>query len=328
MNSIPLTTKIRDPILEPRGFSYLYFPGNWEARWVYHPRVIQKEGKLFLFYSGKSGVNMLGNFMFQMRQDIGLAISNNLKKWYRFEKNPILSPGAKDDEWDNDLVCHADILHNKGTYYMFYDGSEKGIWKESIGIAVSKDLINWKKIANNPVFKSGSFWWDKKHVSRCCVIKGKDKYFYMFFAGHDGSCERIGVARSKDLLSWEKFKKEPIINLGNKGDWDERFVSDPKVIKVKNYYLMTYTGYRGYKACIGLVFSRSPVSWKKFPLNPILKHGQGGEWDEDEAARGQLVEFKGDYYLFYTGMRGFKYRVGLARVDMNEILKIIRKYDR
>lgn len=322
--------KYPKPILQTKGFPYFYYKGNWEGRWVYHPRVIQKDKRYYLFYTGKSGINFLGNIKLQLRQDIGVAISNDLKQWKRKKNNPIISHSIAAEDWDSDLVAHADIIKVKNKYFMFYDGSKKGIWKESIGLAESTDLIHWKRSVNKPVLKCGSFWWDTHHVSRCSVIKGNDEYFYMFFAGHDGICERIGIARSNDLIHWDKFLKEPIIDLGVEGEWDDRFVSDPKVFKVRDYYLMTYTGYnrRNIKGCVGLAYSRDLISWEKFPLNPVLKNGNNGSWDEDEATRAAIVYANKNYYLFYTGVKNFFFQIGYAQIDIDKILKFIKRYEK
>ena len=317
------STKNPKPILEPKGFPFIYYSGNWEGRWVYHPKIIEKAGKFYMFYSGKSGLNFLGNVKINMRQDIGLAISNDLSRWERYKEDPIFYPSSNKKDWDSGLVCHSYILKEAGKYYMFYDGSSIGNWKESIGIAKSNDLINWERIDKNPVLESGSFWWDSIHVSRCCVIKKEDGNFYMLYAGNDGICERIGAARSKDLINWDKFIREPVIDLGPKGSWDDTYVSDPKILKVKNYYLMTYTGYQGDRGCTGLAYSKDLINWNRFPLNPILEAGPKGSWDQDESARADFVTLNNEYYLFYTGKNGFFYSNGFAKLDIKKIMKII-----
>lgn len=311
--------KYPKPILSPKGFPFFYFNGNWEGRWVYHPRVIQHKGKFYLFYSGKSGFNMLFNKALQMRQDIGVVTSKGLKKWQR-QRNPVLSPS--EEGWDSDLVCHAHILRQNKKFYMFYDGSTKGKWREAIGVAESNDLINWTKMPRNPVLTSKSYWWDKAHVSRCSVIK-RTKVYYMFFAGHDGERERIGVAKSRDLTNWEKLK-EPVVDIGSPGEWDEKFISDPSIVKIGSLYLMSYTGYKGKYSGIGLAISRDLIKWKKFSQNPILKNGKKGSWDEDEANRADFVKIGKKYYLFYTGVNGFKYSIGMAEVKMDKLMKAIK----
>ncbi len=317
MKDTPVVT-IKNVILSPRGFPFIDSGNNWEGRWVYHPQIIQKNKQFFMFYSGKSG--------FSMKHSIGFATSNDAVEWSRFASNPCLVPSENKNIWDSDLVAHGFIFEKEDEYFMFYDGSPKTHWQEGIGIAKSRDLIHWKKIKENPVLKAGDFWWDKDHVSRCCVIPGKDKYFYMYYAGHDHICERIGLARSKDLLTWEKFIQEPILNLGEKDTWDEKHISDPRIIKVSQYYLMTYTGYdKKGKGSIGIAFSTDLHEWIKMTGNPILTFGKEGSWNADETGRGEIAEIGPTYYLYFSGRKGFYFRIGYGIVNMEQIISNIKK---
>jgi predicted GH43/DUF377 family glycosyl hydrolase len=311
------------PILAPKGNPFLYYPGNWEGRWVYNPRVIKHNGIYYLFYTGKSGVNFLLDLKIQLRQDIGVQTSKDLLKWERLANNPVLSPSSVPSEWDSDLVAHPFILKNKDRYFMYYDGSQKGDWKESIGIAVSKNLTNWTKL-DKPVLQPGPYKWNKKHVSRCCVINDSKGDFYMYFAGHDGDCERIGLAKSSDGLKWKKVSECPVIDLGDIGEWDSRFVSDPRVIKVGEYYLMFYTGYKSTKASIGIAFSKDLLSWKRFRNNPILSNGVSGSWNQDESSRPEILKDNDEYYMFFTGVKHPIYKIGFVKLNMKKIVEDIK----
>lgn len=51
------------------------------------------------------------------------------------------------------------------------------------------------------------------------AIPGDDTYVYMTYVGHDGTGYRTGLARSMDMLHWEKVGK--ILENGEPGAWDE-----------------------------------------------------------------------------------------------------------
>ena len=51
------------------------------------------------------------------------------------------------------------------------------------------------------------------------AIPGDDTYVYMTYVGHDGTGYRTGLARSTDMLHWEKVGK--ILENGEPGAWDE-----------------------------------------------------------------------------------------------------------
>lgn len=310
------------PILSHRGLPFLFYGKNWEGRITYHPQIIEHENNFYLIYTGTTSAKALC-----FRHDIGLATSNDLSEWKRYRNNPILSPGKK-GEWDGDLVAHSFIIKKEEQYFMFYDGSPKGNWHEGIGVAISDDLIHWQKYEKNPVLKSGDFWWDKNHVSRCCVFSDKGKY-YMFFAGHDGTCERIGIAKSDDLLSWKKISSDPVLDLGQQGDWDDFHISDPRVLKVDDLYLMFYSGYdcKEKKGRLGLAYSRDLISWQRFKDNPIMDTGKKGDWDDNEAARASMLKTGEKYYLAYSGGRGCFFNIGLRELNLDLILESIKNHD-
>jgi len=181
-------------------------------------------------------------------------------------------------------------------------------------------LLNWQKHENNPVLQGKDFWWDKDHVSRCGVFFEKGLY-YMFFAGHDGFCERIGLATSPDLLYWQKQGPEPVLDLGVKGEWDEQHISDPRIIKANSVFLMFYTGYdKNRKGRIGLAFSKDLLHWQRFKHNPVLDVGGLGAFDQDEACRADIFQNKEQYFIIYSGRNGLKFRIGLAQLDLLKIL--------
>ncbi len=222
--------KRKQPIIK----NALSINGNifaWDSLWAYHPVFVTYKGEYYFTYTGK-------RFGKGVKHQIGFAKSKDLKTWEKLKQNPIFTESAKG--WDDDFVAHGYIYQKKNMYYMYYDGSKKGDWLEEIGLATSTDLIHWERHPKNPVFTLGKLWWEKRHVSRCCIYKEKNMY-YMFYAGNDGKWERIGIASSKSLTSFNRLSKEPVLSTGKPGEWDEMSISDPRVLKYKNKYLMFYS---------------------------------------------------------------------------------------
>jgi len=274
-----------------------------DALWVYHPVAVQKGKQYFMFYSGKSIQPGIAHTTL-------LATSADLSHWTKH--GTMLTNGAA-VEWDSDFTAHAYVFSEKNKYYMFYDGSSKGNWLEEIGLAESRDLLHWKKFSANPVFKAGREWWEKRHVSRCSVFKKNNKY-YLFYAGHDGKRERIGLAIGSSLTKFLNRFPEPVLDVGKKGDWDEQSISDPRILAWKDKYLMFYSGFNASsKECTGLAVSLDLINWTKYTDNPILKCTPGA-WDAISASRAFPLVKKEKIYLFYSGRKKFIYHIGLAEV--------------
>lgn len=96
-------------------------------------------------------------YLFYERRDAGiwLATSSDLKIWTNLQDEPVLRIGP--DHYDRKQIALNQIVKHNSRYYAYYHGSAgdttPGLWSTSV--AVSSDLIHWKKYAGNPLFPIG-----------------------------------------------------------------------------------------------------------------------------------------------------------------------------
>lgn len=99
-------------------------------------------------------------------------------------------------------------------WYLFYERNDSAIW-----LAESTDKIHWANIQDDPVLEKGPDRYDRSAVAVNQVIKQAD-YYYMYYHATDNqewttdnskSIWTSNVARSKDLIHWEKYPDNPII---------------------------------------------------------------------------------------------------------------------
>ena len=91
-------------------------------------------------------------YLFYERTDLGiwLAKSDDLKLWRNVQDEPVINIGP--DKYDRYQVALNQIIKYNGKYYAYYHAS--GDWDYatwSSNVAVSDDLIHWKKYKNNPI---------------------------------------------------------------------------------------------------------------------------------------------------------------------------------
>ncbi len=101
------------------------------------PAIFKENGLWYLFYE---------------RGDLGiwLATSKDLTVWTNVQDEPVLNTGP--EVYDTYAVAMNQVIKYKGLYYGYYHASAFKDWHEwSTNVAVSKDLIHWKKYANNPI---------------------------------------------------------------------------------------------------------------------------------------------------------------------------------
>jgi hypothetical protein len=95
------------------------------------------------------------------------------------------------------------------TWYLFYERADQGIW-----LATSKDRRVWTNSQDEPVLTMGPEPYDRTAVAVNQIIKRDGVYYAYYHANSERPWKdwTTCVARSKDLLHWEKFKGNPILD--------------------------------------------------------------------------------------------------------------------
>ena len=139
---------------------------------------------------------------------IGLAISDDGVNFSKQEQALFIgrSPEVliKDD-----LIYLYYVLNYQGNGY-------------SIFVASSKDGVSFTHATNKPVLLPGSAGeWDDMEVTTPRIFK-LDDWYYMVFAGLNREDEKdiptaFGLARSIDLINWEKYPHNPVFRISDQG---------------------------------------------------------------------------------------------------------------
>ncbi len=91
-------------------------------------------------------------YLFYERGDLGiwLATSKDMIVWTNVQDDPVIAMGP--EPYDKYAVAMNQVIKYNGLYYGYYHGSAYEDWREwSTNVAVSKDLIHWKKYESNPI---------------------------------------------------------------------------------------------------------------------------------------------------------------------------------
>jgi hypothetical protein len=133
----------------------------------------------------------------------------------------------------------------------------------------------WTRQGGNPVVDVGlSGNWDQPGVGAPSVLREADGYRMWY--SNAGDNHYIGLAYSADGKFWFAEKDRPVVLPGLNGDWDDRHVSSPAVIKDLSSYKLYYSGYDGANFRIGLATSVDGIRWEKLPTGPVLSIGEPG----------------------------------------------------
>ena len=146
-------------------------------------------GRRFIMFYNAGGVNPMNNLK---AERIGIALSNDLKKWKRYEDNPVFA-----NEVGGIITGDAQIAKMGKHYVMFYfkayDPSRK--YNAFNTFAVSRDLIHWQRWEGEDLI-----WptkpYDEMFAHKSYVVKHDGIVYHFYCAVNNDQQRGIAVATS------------------------------------------------------------------------------------------------------------------------------------
>lgn len=222
-------------------------PGNWDVK-IRERGWILREGNLYrLWYTGyngeKTGIKQLGYATSEDGIHWKRYQGNPIYREHWVEDMMVLRDGdvyymVAEGKGDvAQMLTSADGIHwtregsldvrttngkplSKGPYgtptlwlendvwYLFYERGDQGVW-----LATSKDRKVWTNVSDEPVLARGPELYDRYAVALNQIVKHEGRY-YAYYHGADTPEWRkwsTSVATSEDLIHWEKYLKNPIL---------------------------------------------------------------------------------------------------------------------
>ncbi|HWA96532.1 MAG TPA: hypothetical protein VG844_18180 [Terracidiphilus sp.] len=168
----------------------------------------------------------------------------------------------------------------------------------------------YEKLVLGPSSETGSF--DSKSVDDPFVFL-HDGIFHMLYIGFDDTGYQTGLARSHDLIHWERVgcvaKRDPNSKYTRFNVAfgcllrDHQLNGTGEAKKVNGRFLGAWHAYpsAGYEvgaAVIGLAWSDDLLHWEL--TEPILFPEDGAPWEHGGLYRPNLIEQDGIFYLYYN----------------------------
>ncbi|MBD0779952.1 glycosylase [Maribacter sp. ANRC-HE7] len=163
---------------------------------------------------------------------IGLANSTSLTEADEWNTNnpPLLSPEDEDVRWFENKTIYKSLVirdsskHTGHPFVMYYNAKGDTANYESIAMAVSDDMVRWKRYGENPVITRG-----KGICGDAQIAKIGDIYVMFYFGAFwkPGAFERF--ACSYNLINWTDWEGEDL--LASSEEYDKKYAHKPWVIK-------------------------------------------------------------------------------------------------
>ena len=188
-------------------------------------------------------------------------------EWQRLQE-PILSPADSDAGWwDNQKIYKSTVIRDKKkqtghNFVMYYNAKGNA---ERIGMAVSDDMVSWKRYGKDPVVDHHT------GISGDAYLQRMGKLWVMWYFGFGWDKEHSGkawdtFACSYDLVHWTDWQGKPLVEPSE--EFDAQYAHKPCVVKHKGvvyhfYCAVSKNGSRGIAVATSKDMGKSSVSFPK-----------------------------------------------------------------
>lgn len=222
--------------------------------WGGSSAIQQFEGKYWFTYLGGEGKGYEPDPL-----KIGLAYTDDpssAKEWKRFDK-PIMAPEDPDARpFEKDTMYKTSVIWDKEKrlgyqFVCFYNAKQitDGRSTERIGIAVSNDLMKWRRYGNGPVIDNGSGISGDPQIARIGDL------WVMFYFGAFWKPQAFETfAVSRNLVHWRKWEGPHLVQPSE--PFDSTFAHKPWVVKHDGVVYHFYNAVGDQGRCIALATSK------------------------------------------------------------------------
>ena len=217
------------------------------------PRVLKRrDGKFWTLYGcypKQGGYELRPGYEGVATSDDGLA-------WQRAKDRPTLSIFDTDcGAWERSCIYQPWLVEHGSKFYDFYNAAQGGV--EQTGLALSTDLLSWKRYAGSPVVHVRPSGYDQQFASDPKVFRDGD-HWSMFYFGVGRGGAHIMLAFSRDLLHWTAHP-EPLYKAGgHPGGLDKMYAHKIALVyrPDNQTFYMYYCAVGNRGRCIGLLTSK------------------------------------------------------------------------
>jgi predicted GH43/DUF377 family glycosyl hydrolase len=184
------------------------------------------------------------------RLGIGMAYTNAIDSAGELTRisNPVLSSHDSNSRWfEKKTIFKSNVIYDKTKqtgypFVMYYNAAGDSSF-ESIGMAASNDMVNWKRLGKNPILT--------KHRGICGdaqIVKMGKLYVLFFFGFNWKDGESVAFDRfacSYDLQNWTEWKGPNLVEPSE--PYDQQYAHKPWIVKWKGvvYHFYNAVGSKG-----------------------------------------------------------------------------------
>ena len=177
------------------GIRWTKHPNNpvFDKRWTEDICVVKDDNTYYMYAEDES----------DGKTCVHLLTSRNKVNWTPRGQVLEAVPGSS---WEDDWVGTPVVFKVGRKWHMLYEGGAPGY----VGLAHSADGIHWVRDEHNPVFTTaGSKHWERDKVVPQSIVRVGERWHLFYHA--TGDAWQTGVASSRDLIRWKRYRGNPIV---------------------------------------------------------------------------------------------------------------------
>ena len=245
------------------------WPALFDMDWNGSNRLNTFNGKYWMMYLGGSAEGYETDPL-----STGVAWTDDpsaVREWTRYADNPVLSPLDADARPFERKTIYKhytveDPSRRLGARFVnYYNAKQQCEWTERIGMAVSDDMLHWRRYGDGPVVcNTGAL--DHGICGDPMVRKLGDLYVMFYFGfrwENKGGTAFDTFAVSKDLVNWRPWRGAKLVEASE--PWDRQHAHKPWVIKHNGVVYHYYCAVGDQGRALALATSKPVASVKRIP---------------------------------------------------------------
>jgi predicted GH43/DUF377 family glycosyl hydrolase len=229
----------------------------------------------------------------------------------------VVAPSYQPGSFDSHAVDVPFLFRHNGRFYMTYVGWN-GIGYQ-IALASSTDLEHWQKegliLGCGPKGSTTEY-----NAALTCILRDNDlfgpatlkqvdgKFVGTYHAypepGYEAGPAAIGLCFSRDLKKWDVG--EPVLTPDPDCAWESGGLYKSWLMESDGVYYLFYNAKNKtewpWVEQTGVAVSRDLVRWERSPLNPLLRIGAPGQFDDIFASDPCIFRHRDQWLMFYFGL--------------------------
>jgi len=170
--------------------------------------------------------------------------------------------------------------------FVMVDDTQLTMWyaahgndRVAIARATSTDGVTWQR---HGVVLSPEEPWEKAALMCPSVLRDDNGLYHMWYSGGERvEPDAIGYATSPDGVTWTRVTNVPVITPLPNSSWESHRVAGAHVFRKDEWLYAAYIGFAADfdRSSVGIARSLDGIEWQRHAANPVITHGEPGEFD-------------------------------------------------